>query len=70
MQGSNGETDREQTHGRGERGGKGEMLRESNVETYITMLKIDSQWEFVLCLRELKQGFCINLDGWDGKGDS
>ena len=46
------------------------MLGESNVETYITMLKIDSQWEFVLCLRELKQGFCINLDGWDGKGDS
>ena len=22
-----------------------------------------------LCLRELKQGLCINLEGWDGAGD-
>ena len=22
-----------------------------------------------LCLRELKQGLCINLEEWDGKGD-
>ena len=21
------------------------------------------------CLRELKQGLCINLEGWDGEGD-
>ena len=27
------------------------------------------QWEFAVCLRELKQGLCINLEGWEGKGD-
>ena len=45
------------------------MYAESDMETYITICKIDSQWEFVLCLRELKQGLCINLEGWDGKED-
>ena len=39
------------------------------METYIAICKIDSQWEFSVCLRELKQGFCINLEGWDGVGD-
>ena len=39
------------------------------METYITMCKIDGQWEFAVCLRELKQGFYINLEGWDGEGD-
>ena len=39
------------------------------METYIAICKIDSQWEFSVCLRELKQGFCINLAGWDGVGD-
>ena len=42
------------------------MCGESNMETFITIRKIDSQWEFAVCLRELKQGFCINLEGWDG----
>ena len=42
---------------------------ESNMETYITVCKIDSQWEFAVCLRELKQGLCINLEGWDEEGD-
>ena len=23
----------------------------------------------VVCLRELKQGLCINLEEWDGEGD-
>ena len=23
----------------------------------------------LLCLRKLKQGLCINLEGWDGVGD-
>ena len=41
----------------------------SNMETYITMCKIDSQWEFVVWLRKLKQGLFINLEGWDGEGD-
>ena len=46
-----------------------EMYGESNMETYITICKIDSQQEFAVWLRELKQGFCDNLEGWDGEGD-
>ena len=42
---------------------------ESNMETYITIWKIDSQQEFAVWFRELKQGFCDNLEGWDGEGD-
>ena len=34
----------------------------------ITICKIDSQWEFAVWLRELKQGLCNNLE-WDGEGD-
>ena len=45
------------------------MYGESDMETYITICKIDSQWEFAVCLRELKQGLCIHLEGWDGGGD-
>ena len=37
---------RQQTYGHGEREGEGEMYGESNMETYITICKIDSQWEF------------------------
>jgi len=55
LQGSNGETDRERTYGHGERGGEGEMYEESNMETYITICKIDSQREFAVCLRKLKR---------------
>ena len=33
----------------------------------ITVCKIDSQHEFVVWLRKLKQGLCINLEGWDGR---
>ena len=40
---------REQTYGRGERGEEGEMYGKRNVETYITIYKIDSQWE-LLCI--------------------
>ena len=60
---------REQTYGHGERRGEGEMYGESNTETYITVCKIDSQEEFALWLRKLKQGLCISLEGWDGAGD-
>ena len=42
---------------------------ESNMETYITICKIDSQWEFAVWLRKLKQGLYINLEGRDGVGD-
>ena len=45
------------------------MYGKSNMETYITICKIDSQWEFAVWLRKLKQGLCINLEGWDGKLD-
>ena len=45
------------------------MYGESNMETYITIRKIDSQEEFALRLRKLKQGLCINLERWDGEGD-
>ena len=58
-----------QTYGHGGWGGGGEIYGESNMETYITLRKIDSQWEFAVCLRELKQGLCINLEEWDGEED-
>ena len=45
------------------------MYGKSNTETYITICKIDSQREFVVWLRKLKQGLCINLEGWNGEGD-
>ena len=60
---------REQTCGHGERGGEGETYGKSNMETYTTIYKIDSQQEFVVWLRKLKQGPCINLEGWDGEGN-
>ena len=37
------------------------------METYITICKINSQQEFALWLRKLKQGLCINLEEWDGR---
>ena len=49
MQGSNGETDIETDV---ERGGEGEMYGESNMETYITICKMDSQREFAVWLRK------------------
>ena len=45
---------REQTYGHGERGGEDEMYGKSNMETYITICKINSQGEFTVCLRKLK----------------
>ena len=45
------------------------MYGESNMETYIAICKTDSQWEFAVWLRKLKQGLCINLDEWDGEED-
>ena len=52
-----------------ERGEERVRYMESNMETYITICKIDSQWEFTVCLRKLKQGLCINLEEWVGEGD-
>ena len=45
------------------------MYGKSNMETYITIYKVDSQWEFAVWLRKFKQGFCINLEGCGGEGD-
>ena len=53
--------------------GEGEMYGKSNIEIYNTMCKIDSQWEFALWLRELKQGLCDRLKSgvrrevWEGE---
>ena len=45
------------------------MCGRSNMETYITICKIESQWEFAVLLRKLKQGLCVNLEEWGGEGD-
>ena len=45
------------------------MYGKSNMETYITICKIDSQREFAVWIRKLNQGLCIKLEGWDGEGD-
>ena len=44
------------------------MYGKSNMKTYIIICKIDSQWEFAVWLRKLKQGLCINVERWDGEG--
>ena len=45
------------------------MYGKSNMETYITIRKIDNQREFAVWLRKLKQGLCINLVVWNWEGD-
>ena len=45
------------------------MYGKSNMGTYITICKIDSQWESSAWHRKLKQGLCTNLEGWNGEGD-
>ena len=48
-------------------GVEGEMYSESNMETYITISKTESQCEFAVCLRNLKRGLFINPEvGWGG----
>ena len=39
------------------------MYGKSNMETYITICKIDSQQDFAGWLRTLEQWLCINLEG-------
>ena len=45
------------------------MYGKSNMETYITICKIDSQWEFAVWLRKLKQGPLYQPSGvrWGGR---
>ena len=38
------------------------MYGKSSLETYITICKTDTQQEFAVWLRKLKQGLCINLE--------
>ena len=45
------------------------MYGKSHMKTYITICKLDSQWELAVWLRKLKQGLCTNLEEWDGVGD-
>ena len=45
------------------------MYGKSNMETYITICKIESQREFAVWLRKLKQGLHVTLEGWDVEGD-
>ena len=44
------------------------MYGKSNMETYIPICKIDSQQEFSVWLKKLKQGLCINLASGVGWG--
>ena len=44
-------------------------MREQHGNTYITVCKIDSKWEFALWHREPNPVLCDNLEGWDGVGD-
>ena len=44
------------------------MYGESNMETYIIICKIING-NLLFYLRKLRLGLCINLEGWDGKGD-
>ena len=59
MQDSNGDTDIENRLM--DMGRREERVR--CMETYIAICKIDSQWEFAVFLRKLKQELCINLGG-------
>ena len=45
------------------------MYGNSNMETYITICKVDSQWEFAVWLRKLKQGSLYQPRevGWGGR---
>ena len=43
------------------------MYGESSMEIYNTMCKIDSQREFAVWFRELKQGLCDRLKGGMGR---
>ena len=47
---------REQTYGHGERGGEGEMYGKSNMETYITICKIDTDGNLLYDSGNLNRG--------------
>ena len=43
------------------------MFGESNMETYITICKTDSQWEFAVWLRNSNRGSVPMGVGWGGR---
>ena len=43
--------------------GEGEMYGESDMETYIAICKIDSQWELAVCLRDSHLGSVTQRGG-------
>ena len=49
------------------RGRRGLDVWKEYMKTYITICKIDSQQEFAVWVKKLKQGLCIYLEGWDGE---
>ena len=67
---SNGETHIENRlmDTQGGKEGEGEIYGKSNMETYNAICKIDSQWEFVICLRKPKRAL-YQPRGWDKEGD-
>ena len=50
-----------------ERGGEGKTYGESNMETYITISKIDSQQEFAVWLRKLRGSVSTQRGGMGRK---
>ena len=67
LQDSNRETDiREYREycGHGERGGESEMYGKNNMEAYIALCKIGSQWEFAVWLRNSNRG---SVSTWRGE---
>ena len=64
------EKQREQTYGHGEKGGEGELYGKSNMETNITMCKIESQGESLCDSGNSNTGLCNNLEGWEMGGRS
>ena len=60
---------KEYIYGHVERGGEGEMYEKCNMETYITICKIDSQWKFAVWLRKTQTGTLYQPRGlgWGGR---
>jgi len=56
--------------GHGERGGEGEMYGKSNLETYITICKIDGQLGICCVAQETQTGalYQPRRVGWEGHG--
>ena len=68
MQGSNRDTDIEnRLTDTGKEEGEGGVCGESNMETYITICKIDNQWEFVYNSQNSNQGPVTTQRGGIGR---